>query len=296
VVIASGLSAPAGQVWMGSHLWVSDHLLGFCRIDGAAINTGTCSTAAIKPGQPSYDPTTNAVYLPDFSSKSAGVLRLAFDPINETVGAGTPLAPAAGLGKMRPSATTLGPDGSLYVGTLKDANVWRITAPSGPAPTAQTAATAAAGIVGMAFAGTDLYLVDTVAVTKVANATGTASGVAVPAAGITAAAPTAIASDGARIYIANTPGAVAPAGGGAATGGASDILRYTVSTNKQILLSSGVVTFDAKNRPKTTAFQNVSGLAVDGAGNLYVADDPNAFAATPPAVPTGQMYKIGPVP
>jgi hypothetical protein len=279
---------------MGTHLWVSDHLLGFCRIDGAAINASTCSTVAVKAGQPSYDPATNAVYLPDFSSKSAGVWRLTFDPGTETVGGAALLAPTAGLGALRPHATALGPDGSLYVGMTRGTNVLRITTPDGNAQTVQTVAIASKGIVGMTFVGADLYLVDVAAVTKVVNATGAGIGAAVPA-GITAAAPTAIASDGVHIFVANTPGAVVPAGGGAAPGGPSDILRYTISTNTQILLASGVVTFDAKNRPRTAAFQNVSGLAVDAAGNLYVGDDPNAFAAAPPAVPTGKIYKIAPV-
>src|SRR5690242_7549663 len=51
----SGVTAPGGAVWLkdttpfGGHLWVSDHLNGFCRLDptdatavAATFNTGSC--------------------------------------------------------------------------------------------------------------------------------------------------------------------------------------------------------------------------------------------------------------
>ncbi len=32
-IYANGLNSPGGTVFMGSHLWVADHVNGFCRLD-----------------------------------------------------------------------------------------------------------------------------------------------------------------------------------------------------------------------------------------------------------------------
>lgn len=50
---ATGLNSPGATVAMGSHLWVSDHVNGFCRLDNTTatgkftINLATCSTAQV---------------------------------------------------------------------------------------------------------------------------------------------------------------------------------------------------------------------------------------------------------
>lgn len=87
----SGVSLPADGVWLpgpaGSpgHLWISDGVAGFCRVDGTApnavLNTATCNTTTTKPGQPAFDNSVNVVYLPDDSGghKGVGLVALTFD-------------------------------------------------------------------------------------------------------------------------------------------------------------------------------------------------------------------------
>src|SRR3954470_11725390 len=91
-IYANGLNSPGGTVFMGSHLWVSDHVNGFCRLDKNAttgkftINLATCTTAAASPGQATFDAATNSVYVPDNSTQGKAVIRLKFNPVTETVG------------------------------------------------------------------------------------------------------------------------------------------------------------------------------------------------------------------
>ena len=86
--VASGLTNPLGILQLAggdgaSHVWVSDHLNGVCRLDpatggGLVENQNSCvlfiGKAALKPGQLSYDQATSKIYVPDLSSKSLGVI------------------------------------------------------------------------------------------------------------------------------------------------------------------------------------------------------------------------------
>ncbi|MBI2862969.1 MAG: hypothetical protein HYX94_00200 [Chloroflexi bacterium] len=262
---AEGITAPGGGVWLGSHLWVSDHLMGFCRLDLGldgeyGINQNTCSTAAVSPGQPSFD-RIGYVYIPDNSSKSKGVWRLQFDGSTETAGNPVLIAANAGLGGSRPTATALGPDGNLYVGSIKNGDIKRITTPAGASQTVQSVGRSSdgRGVAGLAFVDSDLYLAEGNAVTKITSATGASGGTAQDTP-ITAVAPTAIASDGADvIYIADTPV------------DSSSVLRYTLSTGTQDIYATKCV----NPTYGTLYFKFVSGLTLDGSGNLYVADDPS---------------------
>lgn len=264
---ASGITAPSGTVWMGSSLWISDHLLGFCRLDPQpsgtyAINQTTCTSLVapgiVSPGQPTYDAANKLVYVPDNTGKSRGVWRLTFDPALQTVGNPVVLAPTAGLGGNRPTATALGPDGSLYVGFIKSGNIVKINNPAGELQTVVSVGQSSdgRGISGLAFAGSDLYLAEGGAVTKI----GPAGGKAVAVTGIIAGAPTAIASDGVDVlYIAETPTID------------STVLRYTISTNTNDILATSGRFPDLT----ITTFKFVSGLGLDTAGNLYIGDDPS---------------------
>src|SRR5262245_29170418 len=117
---AQSLTAPAGGLWLngslGGHLWVSDALLGFCRVDAGAINQGPCiggaaikTGAPVKPGQSAFDPARNLIYVPDLSGKTTGLWRLTFNPATETVSKTEAIATTAGIGTLRPDAAVLVP-------------------------------------------------------------------------------------------------------------------------------------------------------------------------------------------
>jgi hypothetical protein len=66
----------------------------------------------------------------DTPSTARGVLRSALDPSTGALaGPSTYIATAAGLDSNQPTAAAIGPDGSLYVGFLKNGNVKRILNP-----------------------------------------------------------------------------------------------------------------------------------------------------------------------
>jgi hypothetical protein len=288
-LFASGVTAPGGAIQMGSHTWVSDHLLGLCRLDGPAggpqtLNTSTCwptpNTAGIAPGQPAFDPVRNFVYVPDQSSKSAGVWRLVFDPATETLSQPTLLP---GLAGTRPSSVALGPDGMLYVGS-RSPSIQRFAHPEVASPTAATVGLEtigttidpAHGVAGIAFVGNDLYLAEAAAVTRLVGApscTPTAPCKAQPTS-MQVAVPTALAADKSGVlYVADTPVAD------------SVIRRYRVSSGAQDVLAS------AGNLNGTpTNFKTTEGMWVDASGNVLVGDDPSGVGAQG----QGRLWKVTP--
>src|SRR6266516_4896890 len=134
-LFAGPVTGPAGGVWLAGppgtpgHLWVSDALRGFCRVDAGVLTN--CDITAKAAGQPSYDPATSNVYVPDSSARGAGVLRLHHNQATETIDAATVLRPTDGLGASRPQASAVDSlTGSLYVGFKGSPNIVRIANPS----------------------------------------------------------------------------------------------------------------------------------------------------------------------
>ena len=282
----NNLTLPSGLAKMGSHLWVSDHGLGFCRLDaskaGSAapfeINQTTCSPAATSPGQPAFDAVNNFVYVPDNSSKSQGVWRLSFDPVAQTVGSQLLMAGSGSvLAGKKAQAVALGPDGKLYVAFGTSPSIVRVTSPAGPNQTVETVGQvtdARGGPPSIAFAGGDLYLAEAAGVTKVAAIAACNGSCAAADAKLGLTAPVFITSDGVdKLYVAELTG----------------VARFTVSTKKlETYATAGTVPTSGSAR---VPFNNVSALGLDGA-KLYVGDDPSAGNV----ILAGRVWEVLPPP
>ena len=287
---ATNLTVPEGTVWMpgalGGHLWVSDHLLGFCRLDPTglttpplAINSTTCMgplQAATAPGQPTYDPATQSVYTPDIAAArtNVGLWRLTFNPTTETVGNPVPVASQDPFYLDKPVGSALGPDGKLYISFLKNGLIHRITTPSGPTQTVENVSIDFGGrISSLAFVGNDLYLAGGISVGKLTNVAACTGGcAAVTVASGIISLPLSLAYDGFRyLYI----------------GDSSAIWRYNVAANTTRLYSNTVLTGVP---PIFNPIQLVSGLGFGPTGILYAGDDPSAGLA---AV-QGRLWEVKP--
>jgi hypothetical protein len=154
---AAGVNNPQGALVLGGtainpatgnvfrHLWTADPVNGLCRLDpdvdtvaSHAMNPATCLSAvngaAFNPGQMTFDPGSNTIYAVDGGNK-LGVFVLHFqpggdsgqgsmDPVNQSL-----LAPNCGIASNQPNATSLGPDGNLYVGFRRSGSIMRIISP-----------------------------------------------------------------------------------------------------------------------------------------------------------------------
>ncbi|HEV7673357.1 MAG TPA: hypothetical protein VGQ12_02380 [Candidatus Angelobacter sp.] len=176
ILFASGLTHPRGLLFLQGNWWVSDELLGFCRIDQNPI-TGATSTsncfqpdATFIPGQTAADKPNalgqQIVYVPDASGVTQNIYRFLFTP-DGTGGTmaltGILTAPAKGAGGVIETvALPQGPsnDGALYIGYSNDGSVQKITNPSTApgAPLLVVRTFNGIGVVSMAFQGNDLYM------------------------------------------------------------------------------------------------------------------------------------------
>ena len=287
-IYANGLNSPGGTVSMGSHLWVSDHVNGFCRLDKNAatakftINLATCSTAAASPGQATFDAASNSVYVPDNSTQGTAVIRLKFNPVSETVGSPVALGSSAIVAGTKPTATALGPDGNLYVSFIRSGRILRITNPAGATPAAQFIAstTDGRGAAGLAFANasdgsptSSLYLAEGAGISEIANAT-SCTGACV--ATMTAIVPQTVVNGKPIAWetldvVAATPDVLYVAKWAPHDFGPKvTIVKYTISTRSAVDYSTNYVAPDGKPQPWTT----VSDLALNPAGGLFVSHDP----------------------
>jgi len=161
---ANGLTTPqGGLVLSGSainpatgnpfrYLWTAD-ANGLCRltpdVDSPAahsIDPTTCVStvagAAFNAGQLTFDPVSNTIYAVDGGGK-LGIFVLHFlpdgdagnglvDQVNTSI-----LGPTCGIAVNQPNATSLGPDGNLYVGFRRSGSIMRINSPlTNPLPCA----------------------------------------------------------------------------------------------------------------------------------------------------------------
>jgi hypothetical protein len=318
--LATGLTTPAGGlVLSGSainpatgnpfrHLWTADAANGFCRLDpdvdsaaAHAINPATCLSTvaggAFNAAQMTLDPATNTIYAVDGGNK-AGIFVLHFLPDGDT-GQGlldqvntSVLAPTCGIAVNQPNATSLGPDGNLYVGFRRSGNIMRINSPlTNPLPCANVQATVI--VTGdrltsqMAWVGHGLFINGTrlpFELDKADQCLTPQNGNAVCVAGLSvidliAAVPTTMVSDqtsglnGDDVYF----------------GGVSNVSAELGITQNAV----GGLNFVAPQPFATDVFfANIGALALDSSDPtsnvLYVADDPSPGAA----VPTGRWWQV----
>jgi uncharacterized repeat protein (TIGR01451 family) len=163
VQFASGLTAPSGgAVLTGSginpatgqhyrHFWGGDEVLGLCRFDPDLDSPGpytqnrnTCinfvGSTQFKPGELALDGATNTLYAPNLTATAGEVYRMHFQPAadsghgivdpvnvdilisNGSIGCKTNLT--------APAWTAVGPDGNLYVASLRSGAVVRVLSPT----------------------------------------------------------------------------------------------------------------------------------------------------------------------
>lgn len=275
---ASGITSPSGTLnlpgSLGGHLWISDHTLGFCRLDATApgspspiaINPATCNIKALSPGQAAFDATNNLVYVPDNSSKSQGVWRLRFDPTTETVITDVLLGPNLNLGILRPTSVALSAnDGKLYVSNLKNGNIARIVNPQGSLQTLENVGASTDGkrVVSIGFVGWDLYLTEKTGITRIGEATSTlcTGNCKAAAIGVSIADPMGLAIDATSgiLYFADL----------------ANVYRFTLGPG-----TLDTYSMHGNINGTTTPYEDVSCVGLDASGNLMVGDDPSA-GATP---------------
>ena len=284
-IVATGLNSPGGTVTMGTHQWVADHVNGFCRLDAnatgkLAINPATCSTAALSPGQPSFDPVSNSVYVPDNSTKGTGVYRLTFNPVTETVRTSALLGSNVIPAGNKPTSTALSADGSaLYVGSIRGGNIVKVANPATSIAGQNIGRTSdGRGASGLTIAnhsdgtpGSSLYIAEGGGISELDLAT-TGS-----VATLTGIAPQSVVGGKAIIWetldvVAASPNVLYVAKWAPHDLGTKvTITQYTLNTATGVDYSTTYTAADGKPQPWTT----VTDLALNPAGGLFVSHDPS---------------------
>jgi hypothetical protein len=287
-------TAPGGAVVAGIQPWACDAAKGFQPVVPIEQNVldpllaiGTSgiklpispTTIPASCGQAALDSTgfayiTQAVVdTASTPSVSRGVLRTPLDSVTGAlVGASAYIATTAGLDGNQPTALALGPDGSLYVGFLKNGNVKRILEPGvGTTQMVQSVGNTPQGHPARAFAfvGPNLYIASVDSLSVIFNATspnctGGCNAVAIND-GFTGAVHTGLTSDGAgNLYFAVA---------GSFPGG-SQVWRYSTTTGLFTFVADGGADrngANASNFSFVPAKTNL--LATDAGGNLWIGDD-----------------------
>jgi hypothetical protein len=281
VVPSMTSSHPGGFIFAGGKMWVSDASLGLCQVPGGGGGLGGCfkpSTSNLGVpaivGQPSFDPATGFLYLPDMSSASNGIWRYHFN--GSSFDTAVNIAASAGLGGQRPGATSLGSDGNLYVSMAGNSSIKRIHTPEGTTQVVDAMATTLDGkpANGLAAVGLQLWIAESDGVLLIADASGCGTkcrgaintqlvgGSGVSSSGF---APTSsIAWDKATstLYLGT------PAG----------VYRDFVNTGTVDFYSSCYVI--GAGATCTGLYSNVTAVGADGAGNAFLVDDPTAGQST----------------
>ena len=277
-VIATNQTFPSGgEVLTGAdglqHYWTADHISGVCRFDGSGTtwteDTSSCILAfggspQIKPGNLAFD--GQFLYIPDVSAKSIGVGRALYDPTLNAGRGGFSVFNRAvincGLAGSLPWATTIGPDGNLYVSFKKNANITRVTSPGTFA--GNCAAVSNIGLSGdgrksfaLAFAGTNLWETNNNGVGVIPNATTIPNGTVVQSSNV--------------FPIAGALGLASDANGEVYLGTSVDLRTFDgVVGTTPVTIASGLAFVNAVAVDPTSV-----GVAGTVAGRLFLGDDPS---------------------
>jgi hypothetical protein len=260
---STGLTTPKGAVFMGTHAWVVDTTLGFCKVDTTqpAPSLTACAVLPVGfvPGGPAYDKVNHFVYLPDTTAAGAGIMRLPYAVATETVGLATTFMAntalvAAVAGSTAPTALAIDSNGLLYAAMAGTNQILRVNpAAKAPAPKVATIGNMFdPGSLNIAFHNNDLWAVEKASLSIIYGATlcqGNCVQLFFPQAMQTP--PLAVTSDGVNVYIGDGQKIFL-----------FDPIANALSTMADTGLIAGV----------PTAFSNIAGLALDGQGHLFAAD------------------------
>jgi hypothetical protein len=260
---STGLTTPKGAVFMGTHVWVVDTTLGFCKVDTTQPAPSLTSCAVLPvgfvPGGPAYDKVNHFVYLPDTTAAGAGIMRLPYAVATETVGLATTFMAntalvAAVAGSTAPTALAVDSNGLLYAAMAGTNQILRVNpAAKAPAPKVATIGNMFdPGSLNIAFHNNDLWAVEKASLSIIYGATlcqGNCVQLFFPQAMQTP--PLAVTSDGVNVYIGD---------------GQKVFLFDPVANVLSTMADTGLIAGVA------TAFSNIAGLALDGQGHLFAAD------------------------
>lgn len=311
-----GLTKPGGGVWLPGaasspgHYWVPDAVLGICQVVSQAgsppFTTTKCNGTARAATQAVFDPATKKLYVADGSAKSTSVVRFDYSVASEALSNAVVLAvPNAtsvggGAGGGRPSSLALTPDGKkLYVGYIKSGDVMVVNNPAGASakPVVQRAGTTSDGKGTQGFAlvthtdggvvHDDLYVAEIggSGLTAITDVDGTAGR---PVCGVSSACGATPVTNSAGLAVSFAPGGLAYNGtvlyvGDAPRNGPASVQQFNPVTKSQSTYSTDVTpaytsSFDGVRR---TQYANITGIGLGLTGDVFVGDDPSAFATTP---------------
>jgi len=287
----SGVTLPTGiaQSADTASVWVSDELLGVCRVTlataaapAAVVPSPYCAPevhAVSAPGEPepparpgpsgpgaiAYDPVSTSLFVAEGTSAGSGVWRMQLDATGTAIQSATKIV---NLGANRVTAIALSPAGDLDFTAKQDALVRRVTGASAALPgTPWTVVGAAAntGVASLTHLGDALYLADGGEVTRIATP-GAGNTNAVAVAGFGAGAPSAVAADASRGLV--FAGTALP----------------STADRVEVLTPGGTV------ETYSSGFAGITALTVSPDGTLYIADDPAAAAGHPESAQQGRVH------
>jgi hypothetical protein len=287
----TGITLPTGiaQSADTTSVWVSDELLGVCRVTlarpgtpAAVVPSPYCAPevhAVPAPGQPepparpgpsgpgamAYDPVSASLFVAEGTSAGSGVWRMQLDATGAAIESATKIV---NLGGNRVTALALSAAGDLDFTAKDDAVVRRLAGASAALPGAPwtvVGAAASTGVPSLTHLGQALYLADGGNVTRIATpGAGNTNAVAVP--GFGAGAPSALAADESRGLVF-----------------AGTTLPSTVD-RVEVLTPGGTV------ETYSSGSAGITALTVVADGTMYIADDPAAAAGHPESAEQGRVH------